>query len=62
MTNIKSFFCKSFFIFFFVIFSKPVSYYLHTIDRTKLENYFQGLKTKGIVNGDNGMHKHICNN
>ena len=32
--------------------SKPVSYYLHTIDRTKLENYFQGLKTKGNGNGD----------
>ncbi|KAL7039033.1 hypothetical protein ACKWTF_009773 [Chironomus riparius] len=31
---------------------KPVSYYLHTIDRTKLENYFQGLKTKGNGNGD----------
>lgn len=31
---------------------KHVSYYLHEIDRTKLENYFQGLKTKGIGNGD----------
>ncbi|XP_055550111.1 histone-lysine N-methyltransferase, H3 lysine-79 specific isoform X2 [Wyeomyia smithii] len=30
---------------------KPVSYYLHIIDRTKLERYFQRLKTKG---GDNG--------
>uniref|UniRef100_A0A1Q3EZ08 Histone-lysine N-methyltransferase, H3 lysine-79 specific n=1 Tax=Culex tarsalis TaxID=7177 RepID=A0A1Q3EZ08_CULTA len=29
---------------------KPVSYYLHIIDRTKLERYFQRLKTKG---GDN---------
>lgn len=37
----------------FLFFSKPVSYYLHIIDRTKLENYFQGLKTKGnTVNGD----------
>lgn len=35
-----------------IAFSKPVSYYLHTIDRTKLENYFQGLKTKG--NNGNG--------
>jgi [histone H3]-lysine79 N-trimethyltransferase len=26
---------------------KPVSYYLHIIDRTKLERYFQRLKTKG---------------
>lgn len=34
------------------IFRKPVSYYLHLIDRTKLENYFQGLKTKGNGNGD----------
>lgn len=25
---------------------KPVSYYLHIIDRTKLERYFQRLKTK----------------
>ena len=23
---------------------KPVSYYLHTIDRTKLERYFEKLK------------------
>lgn len=29
---------------------KPVSYYLHLIDRTKLERYFQRLKTKS--NGD----------
>ncbi|KAG5680076.1 hypothetical protein PVAND_009603 [Polypedilum vanderplanki] len=37
---------------------KPVSYYLHTIDRTKLENYFQGLKTKGNGNGDgNGKNR-----
>ncbi|XP_058455002.1 histone-lysine N-methyltransferase, H3 lysine-79 specific [Malaya genurostris] len=31
---------------------KPVSYYLHLIDRTKLERYFQRLKTKGVDNGD----------
>ncbi|XP_062554766.1 histone-lysine N-methyltransferase, H3 lysine-79 specific isoform X2 [Armigeres subalbatus] len=29
---------------------KPVSYYLHIIDRTKLERYFQRLKTKGNEN------------
>lgn len=30
---------------------KPVSYYLHTIDRTILERYFQRLKTqKGAEN------------
>lgn len=29
---------------------KPVSYYLHIIDRTKLERYFQRLKTKGVEN------------
>lgn len=29
---------------------KPVSYYLHIIDRTKLERYFQRLKTKGNDN------------
>lgn len=31
---------------------KPVSYYLHLIDRTKLERYFQRLKTKGNDNGN----------
>ncbi|XP_053691437.1 histone-lysine N-methyltransferase, H3 lysine-79 specific [Sabethes cyaneus] len=31
---------------------KPVSYYLHIIDRTKLERYFQRLKTKGVDNGE----------
>lgn len=31
---------------------KPVSYYLHLIDRTKLERYFQRLKTKGADNPD----------
>ncbi|ALC45429.1 gpp [Drosophila busckii] len=31
---------------------KPVSYYLHVIDRTILERYFQRLKTKG------GDHEH----
>ncbi|XP_063703386.1 histone-lysine N-methyltransferase, H3 lysine-79 specific isoform X2 [Culicoides brevitarsis] len=31
---------------------KPVSYYLHIIDRTKLERYFQRLKTKGNDNGN----------
>ncbi|XP_058821838.1 histone-lysine N-methyltransferase, H3 lysine-79 specific [Topomyia yanbarensis] len=31
---------------------KPVSYYLHLIDRTKLERYFQRLKTKGVDNGE----------
>lgn len=38
---------------------KPVSYYLHVIDRTKLENYFQGLKTKGngMVEEGNGATK-----
>lgn len=36
----------------FYLSRKPVSYYLHVIDRTKLEKYFQGLKTKGTVNGD----------
>ncbi|XP_058061678.1 histone-lysine N-methyltransferase, H3 lysine-79 specific [Anopheles bellator] len=30
---------------------KPVSYYLHIIDRTKLERYFQRLKTKGTDDG-----------
>ncbi|KFB36864.1 histone h3 methyltransferase [Anopheles sinensis] len=35
---------------------KPVSYYLHIIDRTKLERYFQRLKTKGrkIMTGRSG--------
>ncbi|XP_030080815.1 histone-lysine N-methyltransferase, H3 lysine-79 specific isoform X2 [Drosophila hydei] len=32
---------------------KPVSYYLHVIDRTILERYFQRLKTKG------GDHEHV---
>uniref|UniRef100_A0A336LMV9 Histone-lysine N-methyltransferase, H3 lysine-79 specific n=1 Tax=Culicoides sonorensis TaxID=179676 RepID=A0A336LMV9_CULSO len=31
---------------------KPVSYYLHIIDRTKLERYFQRLKTKGNDNAN----------
>lgn len=31
---------------------KPVSYYLHIIDRTKLERYFQRLKTKGNADGN----------
>ncbi|CAG9817009.1 unnamed protein product [Phaedon cochleariae] len=31
---------------------KPVSYYLHIIDRTKLERYFQRLKKPQIKNGD----------
>lgn len=31
---------------------KPVSYYLHVIDRTKLERYFQKLKTKGTAEAD----------
>jgi len=33
---------------------KPVSYYLHVIDRTILERYFQRLKTKG-----GGDHDHV---
>uniref|UniRef100_A0A182SZ72 Histone-lysine N-methyltransferase, H3 lysine-79 specific n=1 Tax=Anopheles maculatus TaxID=74869 RepID=A0A182SZ72_9DIPT len=33
---------------------KPVSYYLHIIDRTKLERYFQRLKTKGTENHNDG--------
>lgn len=33
---------------------KPVSYYLHVIDRTILERYFQRLKTKG-----GGDHEHV---
>ncbi|XP_049538313.1 histone-lysine N-methyltransferase, H3 lysine-79 specific isoform X3 [Anopheles darlingi] len=33
---------------------KPVSYYLHVIDRTKLERYFQRLKTKGTDEGSAG--------
>lgn len=37
---------------------KPVSYYLHVIDRVKLERYFQGLKIKGTENnGKNGKVK-----
>ncbi|XP_065572444.1 histone-lysine N-methyltransferase, H3 lysine-79 specific-like isoform X3 [Artemia franciscana] len=35
---------------------KPVSYYLHVIDRTKLERYFQKLKTKDEKEG-NGRGK-----
>ncbi|CAH1970031.1 unnamed protein product [Acanthoscelides obtectus] len=31
---------------------KPVSYYLHIIDRTKLERYFQRLKKPQLKNGD----------
>ncbi|KAJ8983529.1 hypothetical protein NQ317_012020 [Molorchus minor] len=31
---------------------KPVSYYLHIIDRTKLERYFQRLKKPQIKNGE----------
>ncbi|XP_022223697.2 histone-lysine N-methyltransferase, H3 lysine-79 specific isoform X2 [Drosophila obscura] len=34
---------------------KPVSYYLHVIDRTILERYFQRLKTKG----GNDHHEHV---
>ncbi|KAK9497800.1 hypothetical protein O3M35_003722 [Rhynocoris fuscipes] len=36
---------------------KPVSYYLHIIDRTKLERYFQRLKNPNsakCINGNNG--------
>uniref|UniRef100_A0A182VQN1 Histone-lysine N-methyltransferase, H3 lysine-79 specific n=1 Tax=Anopheles minimus TaxID=112268 RepID=A0A182VQN1_9DIPT len=33
---------------------KSVSYYLHIIDRTKLERYFQRLKTKGTENHNDG--------
>lgn len=29
---------------------KPVSYYLHIIDRTKLERYFQRLKNPKVYN------------
>lgn len=36
LSNFDTFYCR-----------KPVSYYLHVIDRTKLERYFQCLKTKG---------------
>lgn len=43
------------FSFFIIFYRKPVSYYLHTIDRTKLENYFQGLKTKGTNGNGDGM-------
>lgn len=31
---------------------KPVSYYLHVIDRTKLERYFQRLKKPQLKNGE----------
>ncbi|XP_044256233.1 histone-lysine N-methyltransferase, H3 lysine-79 specific [Tribolium madens] len=31
---------------------KPVSYYLHRIDRTKLERYFQRMKKPQLKNGD----------
>ncbi|KAG5876348.1 hypothetical protein JTB14_003670 [Gonioctena quinquepunctata] len=31
---------------------KPVSYYLHIIDRTKLERYFQRMKKPQLKNGD----------
>ncbi len=38
---------------------RPVSYYLHVIDRAKLERYFQALKVKGNDgnNGKNGKMK-----
>ncbi|XP_022901113.2 histone-lysine N-methyltransferase, H3 lysine-79 specific isoform X1 [Onthophagus taurus] len=36
---------------------KPVSYYLHIIDRTKLERYFQRLRNpKGTVNDDDNSN------
>uniref|UniRef100_A0A1B0CPA7 Histone-lysine N-methyltransferase, H3 lysine-79 specific n=1 Tax=Lutzomyia longipalpis TaxID=7200 RepID=A0A1B0CPA7_LUTLO len=34
---------------------KPVSYYLHVIDRTKLEKYFQRLKNQKATDGDYGF-------
>lgn len=38
---------------------KPVSYYLHIIDRTKLERYFQRLKNPK-VKGQNGIEDEPC--
>lgn len=40
---------------------KPVSYYLHIIDRTKLERYFQRLK-KGDENGNGRSNRYTRNN
>lgn len=40
---------------------KPVSYYLHIIDRTKLERYFQRLK-KGDENGNARSGRYTRNN
>lgn len=34
---------------------KPVSYYLHVIDRTKLEKYFQRLKNQKATDGEYGF-------
>lgn len=42
---------------------KPVSYYLHVIDRTKLERYFQRLKNhKGDENGNSRGTRYTRNN
>lgn len=43
---------------------KPVSYYLHVIDRTKLERYFQRLKNhiKGEENGNGRANRYTRNN
>ncbi|GBP29283.1 Histone-lysine N-methyltransferase, H3 lysine-79 specific [Eumeta japonica] len=37
--------------------NKPVSYYLHVIDRTKLERYFQRLKNPKAKGAHNGMEE-----
>uniref|UniRef100_A0A915IHT8 Histone-lysine N-methyltransferase, H3 lysine-79 specific n=1 Tax=Romanomermis culicivorax TaxID=13658 RepID=A0A915IHT8_ROMCU len=35
---------------------KPVTYFLHTIDRTKLESYFNSVKNNGNGSANNGSH------
>lgn len=41
---------------------KPVSYYLHVIDRTILERYFQRLKTQKGAENDHHAGKSTCIN
>ncbi|XP_060516339.1 histone-lysine N-methyltransferase, H3 lysine-79 specific [Cylas formicarius] len=41
---------------------KPVSYYLHIIDRTKLERYFQRLKKPQLKNGEDENSNSNSNN